>query len=274
MPQRDYGTQIDVGYSDQRRVPSSARRFTDRATRPVTREMGATRPTTPDDIIRNIEEFETVEPAHVINHRASAQKKRIAQPMTTTTTPGYIPQRRPLPDTDEIPVRARRQYSRRQAVCFLIGGALGTLSLGAILGSWVKSSLDQLMHQLEEGRIAAKPIQVVCGHHDNADHPTVIEAYLVVGKRDLTITVVEQPGGNNTYAHISQTAGLRSYYGYRGDPTQVYIQLTGDQLPDGKYQIRMHVECGGVGVYADKKQIDFLMIDSGKGYFLPVQPKN
>jgi len=252
---------IDEGFTQVRRMPTSARRYI--APRP-----GGVATTTADDIL-----YETVDPVHrAIPRRRSAQAARNTQEEQEEmiTSNAYNPPKRRLPDTDEVritrPAARPPRMSRRRIIALVAGGAVSIFTAGGVLGSWANTAIKDFLQQYEEGTNPANDqIEGVYGHHDSPEHPTVLEAYLT---GDI-ISIVELPGGDKTHALISQTAALRTF-GYTGDLHRVYIKLYADRV-DGKYQIRVQATCGG-GLFSAPVVCNWLLIDKD-GSFQALNPR-
>jgi hypothetical protein len=251
---------IDEGFTQVRRMPTSARRYI--APRP-----GGVATTTADDIL-----YETVDPVHrAIPRRRSAQAARTTQEEQEEmiTSNAYNPPKRRLPDTDEVritrPAARPPRMSRRRIIALVAGGVVSIFTAGGVFGSWANTAIKDFLHQYEEGINPAAQLSGIYGHHDSLAHPTIIEAY----RTGDIISIVELPGGDEAHAHISQTAALRTI-GYTGDLHKVYIQLYAERI-EGKYQIRVHVECGG-GLFSAPVIGDWLLIDKGDS-FQAIQPE-
>lgn len=155
----------------------------------------------------------------------------------------------------------------------LLRAASGVLSvyLGArgliALGSFARSEWEQFGREINEGQYPSTYITLVCGHDDSAQFPTELRAFV---RSDRYIQFEEI----STKSHqIARYFVSSEPVPFTGPINQINLKILPQRQADGKFQIVVHVECGGVGPYAQIIAKDYLFADTGKGYFVGIQPK-
>lgn len=265
----------------------------ERRTRPSTRY----RSTTTDQILSDMDdpmmesvEVEYVEPRILRSSRLPAPH---TQPAHTKDMPMISYERRRRPNTDEdlaIPPELRRQRRTTESIPivstsapaqrstmtrrgFLVRaglcvGAILCVGIGSYdLGSFIKSKWVQYNKELDEGQHPHTEITLVCGHGDDSDaYPTQLHAFV---RSDRTIQFEEISTKDNKLIHYFVTMPIS----FGGPLNQVNLKIIATKQANGRYQIVLHADCGGVGVLQAAEDQKWLFVDNGKGYFEGVQPK-
>jgi hypothetical protein len=128
--------------------------------------------------------------------------------------------------------------------------------------TWAGAELDHLNYIKSEAQFPrATPLFLRCGHNDDAakgQPPTEINAFLVGSGQDACVAIMELPGGSQKTHYTWFSPSLYSL-GYTGNPADIKITLTAQQVTVKKYQVEVRLY---FGMY-DTDGRPTLLIDAG-----------
>jgi hypothetical protein len=148
--------------------------------------------------------------------------------------------------------------SRRKVIAGLVGAAI----VGVVGGNAVINAIHDAQLRWAQGTYPVRDIELVCGHGDSA-HPTLLHVYIW----NYTLVSIEAPGGQYGKDHQVVGTGLPA----TGDVSKWDLQVVPVRVGAKQYQIEINV----IGADGTGKSFNYrwLLVDSGKGYFVGVDTK-
>ena len=159
------------------------------------------------------------------------------------------------------------QISKKTGQTLITAGvAIGCLCAVPVV-SMAYTGGSHIVHQYEQGATPSISVQGQFNHNnDSREKPTILRA-MVSGDY---IDFEEVPGGDISKTHGWQSPSIKDM-GYTGDLRQVYLQITSEQVGDGKVQIRLTAIMGGVGPWPFVQPVVryWIFTDNGKFFVGP-----
>jgi hypothetical protein len=156
---------------------------------------------------------------------------------------------------------------RRDAITKIAGAGLLTIVAGAVGGSWIASEVDKIGNQFQLGNARACTMELTCGHNDK-DHKTLLLFTFMLDR----LFMFELPGGDFSKIKTNVTATLESH-NIIADPSDINILPSAVPVDGGKFEIHALLRWKPVGVFAKPTDINFLFVDGGGFFRMPVAKK-
>lgn len=256
----EYEQGIDVGYDDYvpPRTPASARKY-----------VTVDRPVTPQTTLRKASQGAT--PTHsrqTRDYNAGRQTVEVTKTRgndvlygSNFTRPRHTTGPRSTDGDTQVTTNLKEVRHPRYGITrrgFIVWGAALAVSLMATkLGM---NTLGDIYQAIQEGQQPGTGIELVCGHSDGLDHPTLLYAFV----QDRRINLIEQPGGDAKKSKIFPTQVIP----VKSEVRFWHIEIVPQLADDGHYQIVLTLK-----VPDDNNIRQWLLVDSGQGFFRAVNPK-
>lgn len=149
--------------------------------------------------------------------------------------------------------------SRRKVVAGIVGAAI----VGLVGGNAAINTIHDWQLRWAQGPYPVRDLELVCGHGDSVDHPTLLHIYIW----DYVLVSMEAPGGHYGKEHQEVGNGLPT----TGDMSKWDLQVLPVKVGVKQYQIEITV----TGVSGSGQYFNYhgLLVDSGHGYFVIVDTK-